>query len=262
METPLFAILGANLALIAGSMGLVWLLSLAIRDASIVDVFWGLGFVLVAWSSFALGEGRAPRQWLCVVLTTLWGMRLGAYLAWRNLGHGEDRRYVAMRRRHGDRFGLVSLYSVFGLQGVVMFVVSLPVQVVQAIPGPARLGAWDLAALALFGIGFAFECIGDWQLARFKAGPANTGRVMDRGLWAWTRHPNYFGDCLVWWGLYCIVLPTPVAWAIVSPMLMTVFLLRVSGVALLERRLVRHKPDYADYVARTSAFVPWPPRRG
>jgi len=167
-----------------------------------------------------------------------------------------------MRRRHGERFGLVSLGTVFGLQGVLQWFVALPVLVAILVPGERPLGALDALGFALYAVGLAFESIGDAQLARFQADPANRGRVMDRGLWRYTRHPNYFGDSVAWWGLFAIACATPYGIAtIASPALMTFLLLRVSGVALLERSLVRTRPAYREYVARTSAFFPRPPRR-
>jgi len=255
---PVFA---ASAAAVALAMLALWLWSLAIRDASIVDVFWGAGFVLVAWVAFALGDGDAGRKLCAAGATTLWGLRLAGHLAWRNHGAGEDPRYVRMRRHHGDRFWLVSLATVFGLQGALMLVVSLPVQVAQAVPGPP-VGPIDLAGLALVAVGLFFEAVGDAQLARFRADPANRGRVMDRGLWRYTRHPNYFGDAVVWWGLGLLACAVPWGFlALGSSALMTFLLLRVSGVALLERGLRRSKPGWDDYVARTSAFVPRPPAR-
>lgn len=258
--------LGSVLATTAGvtcvAMLTLWCASLLLRDASIVDVYWGPGFAVIAATAWLVSDGGDPaRGLLVVVLTGLWGLRLGGYLLWRNWGAGEDPRYRAMRRRHGSRFAFVSLATVFALQGVLMWLVSLPVQVVQA-SGAAPPGVLDAVGVLLFATGLAFEAIGDLQLARFKADPANAGRVMDRGLWAWTRHPNYFGDCLVWWGLFAIALATPAGpWTLLSPVLMTFLLLRVSGVALLERSIAKRRPEYRDYMARTPAFVPRPPRR-
>ena len=253
----------ASAGAIAALMLATWLLSLALRDASIVDLVWGLGFVLVAWVAFAVGEGSEARRTLVVLLTTLWGLRLAAYLAWRNIGSGEDYRYEAMRRRHGDRFALVSAYLVFGLQGLLMWIVSLPVQAAMVPGSPSGLVVLDFVGVGLWCVGMFFEVVGDLQLARFKADPANSGEVMDRGLWRYTRHPNYFGDFCVWWGLYAIALATGDAWwAIVGPLVMTVLLMRVSGVPLLERHLARRRPGYEQYARRTSAFFPRPPRTG
>ena len=240
----------------------LWVVSLARRDASIVDLWWGPGFGLLATVAWLAGSAApGPRGALLLGLVWLWGLRLGGYLAWRNHGRGEDPRYAAMRRRHGDRFGRVSLATVFGLQGVLQWFVALPVLVAILVPGERPLGALDALGAALFALGLGFESIGDAQLARFKADPANRGRVMDRGLWRYTRHPNYFGDSVAWWGLFTIALATPLGvFTIASPALMTFLLLRVSGVALLERSLVRTRPAYRDYVASTSAFFPRPPR--
>ena len=253
----------ASAAVIAALMLATWALSLALRDASIVDIAWGLGFVLVAWVSFAVADGSDARRALVVTLTTLWGLRLAAYLAWRNAGKGEDYRYRAMRRRHGARFGLVSLYLVVGLQGLLMWIVSLPVQAAQVPDSPSGLVALDYLGIALWCAGMFFETVGDLQLARFKSDPANEGRVMDRGLWRFTRHPNYFGDFCVWWGLYAVALATGDAWwSVAGPLVMSVLLLRVSGVTLLERHMTRSRPGYDEYARRTSAFFPRPPRRG
>jgi len=255
-------LLATALATSAAAMLALWLLSLALRDASIVDIWWGPGFALIATVSWWLGSGGDPeRRALASILVALWGVRLGGYLAWRNLGHGEDPRYQAMRRHHGTRFPIVSLFTVFALQGSLLWFVSLPVQAVHVSSG-GPLGALDAVGTALVAVGLFFETVGDLQLARFRADPANRGRVMDRGLWRYTRHPNYFGDCCVWWGLYAIAAATPLGvWTILSPAAMTFLLLRVSGVALLERSIGKRRPEYADYVARTSAFLPKPPRR-
>jgi steroid 5-alpha reductase family enzyme len=244
---------------VAVAMIALWLVSLRLRDSSIVDIFWGLGFVLIAWVTLASTGGAGIRSWLAVGLTTLWGARLAGYLAWRNIGKGEDPRYTAMRRRHGDAWPMRSLFIVFGLQGVLLWVISLPVQAAVRAPAPASLGALDLAGAALTLVGVCFEGVGDLQLALFKKDPGNRGKVMDRGLWRYTRHPNYFGDFLVWWGLYAIAAAAGAWWTAFSPALMSFLLLRVSGVTLLEKSL-RARPGYDAYVRRTSAFFPWPPR--
>lgn len=255
-------VLLATLATTVALMLSVWLLSLAKRDASIVDIFWGMGFVLIAHVACVTGNGSSGRKLLVTSLVTLWGVRLAVYLLWRSWGQAEDYRYQAMRRQHGERFPWVSLYTVFGLQGALMWVISLPVQVAQASPVPADLTWLDGLATLLWVVGLLFEAVGDWQLARFKADPAQRGMVMNRGLWAYTRHPNYFGDAVVWWAFYLIALATPGGfWTAISPALMTVMLMRVSGVALLERKLVKTRPEYATYRQQTNAFFPWFPRR-
>jgi steroid 5-alpha reductase family enzyme len=252
----------ASGAAVGAAVLALWLVSLAIRDASIVDVFWGLGYVGIAWIAFALGDGDPGRRLAVTVGASLWGLRLAGHLAWRNHGAGEDPRYARMRSHHGPRFWIVSLATVFALQGALMLVISLPIQVAQAVAGPP-LGPLDGAGLALVVTGLGLETVADLQLARFRADPSQHGRVLDRGLWRYSRHPNYFGDAVVWWGLWLVACSVPWGlWTIVSPALMTFLLLRVSGVALLERGLARSKPGWAEYAARTSAFVPWPPRTG
>jgi len=250
----------ASAATISVCLILLWLLSLKLRDSSIVDIFWGLGFVIIGWVTFAGAGGVLSRRLLIASLTTVWGVRLSLYLAWRNLGKGEDPRYVAMRARHGDKWPLRSLFIVFVLQGALMFLVSLPIQVAQQAPTPPALGPLDALGAVLVLLGVGIESLGDLQLARFKAQPDNRGKVMDQGLWRYTRHPNYFGDFVVWWGLYVIALGTLSAWwTVVGPLLMSLLLMRVSGVTLLEKSLKR-RPGYDEYIRRTSAFFPRPPR--
>ena len=258
--TDLTTVLWVSAATAAGAMTLLWLVSLAVRDSSIVDIFWGAGFVLIAWVAFVTADGVEARRLLLVVLTSIWGLRLSAYLAWRNLGKGEDYRYTAMRERWGSRWWWWSLFQVFLLQGVLMWTVSLPVQAGQ-VPATPDLGWAALAGAAMWAVGMFFEGVGDLQMARFKADPANRGTVMDRGLWRYTRHPNYFGDFLVWWGLGTVAAEASGAWwSLVGPALMSFLLLRVSGVAMLEKTIGERRPGYAEYVRRTSAFFPRPPR--
>ncbi|MBI2167953.1 MAG: DUF1295 domain-containing protein [Actinobacteria bacterium] len=236
-----------------------WRIGIRLGRADVVDVAWGLGFVAVAWIVRASADGSPARQDLLVALTTIWGVRLAAYLAWRMRRTPEDRRYAAMRRRLGDRFDQVSLVSVFLFQGALMWVVSLPIQIGQVAETPEKIGVAGVFGVALFGVGMFFEAVGDWQLARFKAKPWNAGRVLDTGLWRYTRHPNYFGDFCVWWGIFFVAAATgPGTASLPSPVLMTVLLMKVSGVPLTERHLER-RPGYADYVARTNTFFPGPP---
>jgi steroid 5-alpha reductase family enzyme len=256
--------MATTMAVSAGALAVLmlatWALSLALRDVSIVDVVWGLGFVAVAWIAVATGDGDSARRVLMAVLTTAWGLRLAVYITWRKRRErGEDYRYVELRERHPERFWLISLGSVFLLQGALIWVVSLPLQVAAGQDDP--LGALDAVGLACWAVGVFFETVGDAQLARFKADPGHAGQVMDRGLWRYTRHPNYFGDFMVWWGLYLIALSTGAAWwTIVSPLVMSVLLIRVSGKDRLERGMAERRPGYGAYVARTSGFVPLPPR--
>ncbi len=239
----------------------LWLLSLPLHDVSIVDPGWGLGFVIVAWIAFVVGDGCLGRRLLLAVLVSVWGVRLCLYLVARKLrSPGEDPRYGEWRARHGARFPLVSLVTVFLLQGVLIWIVSLPVQ--GAAPRPPGLGVLDFVGVGVWAIGLLFEALGDYQLAHFKADAANRGQVMDRGLWRYTRHPNYFGDFTVWWGLYLIAASTGGAWwTVVGPLVMSLLLIRVSGKGHLEARMIE-RPGYAEYVARTSGFFPWPPRGG
>jgi steroid 5-alpha reductase family enzyme len=238
----------------------LWLASIRLRDVSIIDPFWGLGFVVIAWIAGLTTDGDMGRRLLLVGLTSIWGLRLFVYLLWRNRGKPEDFRYAAMRERHGSRFIWVSLGTVFVLQGVLMLAVSLPVQMGQ-IPATPGLGPLAVLGTAVWACGLACESIGDWQLARFRANPDNRGRVLDSGLWRYTRHPNYFGDFLVWWGLWLIAAET--GWGLLTipgPIIMSILLIRVSGVALLERDIGQRRPGYAEYVRRTSPFFPRPPR--
>ncbi len=239
----------------------LWLVSLAVRDASIVDMAWGAGFVVIAWIAYFLGGGAPHRRLLMAAMVTIWGLRLSLYLIRRNLGKEEDYRYQAMRKRHGARFPVVSLGSVFVLQAVIMWIVSLPVQAAQVAVLPEKLQWLDFVGIFVWSVGLFFEAVGDAQLASFKANAENAGKVMDRGLWRYTRHPNYFGDFMVWWGIYLVALSTTSAWwTFVGPALMSFFLMRVSGVPLLEKSLRAKRPGYDAYIARTSAFFPRPPK--
>jgi steroid 5-alpha reductase family enzyme len=255
-------LLGLNLLAAVGFMGGVWLLSLPARNASLADIFWGLGFVLIAWWSFALGGGYLGRKILLALLTTVWGLRLSLYIAWRNWGKGEDRRYQEWRAKRGESFWWVSFFTVFLTQAVLLWLVSLAVQLGQVSPTPAGLTGLDLLGILVWGAGFTFEAVADWQLARFKADPANRGKVMDQGLWAYSRHPNYFGESLIWWGLFLIALATPYGWyALISPVVITFLLLKVSGLVLLEKDIAERRPDYREYLETTSAFIPWFPKK-
>jgi steroid 5-alpha reductase family enzyme len=238
-----------------------WLLSLILKNASIVDIVWGLGFVITSWVLALTIDGDSTRQILLAVMVGAWGLRLGGYLAKRNIGHGEDWRYKAMRKKKGARFGLISLVTVFGLQGVLMWVVSLPVMFGNSDATPG-VGPLAVIGVMVWAVGLSFEAVGDWQLAKFKKDPNNAGKVMQTGLWSLTRHPNYFGDALLWWGIGIVGAETGTGVVgFIGPVVMTVFLLRVSGVPMLERSLMKRREGYAEYAARTSAFIPRPPKR-
>jgi steroid 5-alpha reductase family enzyme len=247
---------------ILGMMTVLWIISLAKRDASIVDSFWGLGFVLTAWLGFALSpQGFPERRLLIVLLVSAWGLRLALHILRRNWGKGEDFRYAAWRQEHGGAWWWRSFFQVFVLQGVLMWLISLPLLAGLHSPQPAALTLLDWLALPVWGMGFFFETVGDWQLERFKADPASRGKVLDHGLWRYSRHPNYFGDAAQWWAFFLPALATGAWWTFFSPLLMTYLLVQVSGVALLERSLAERKPGYREYMETTSAFIPWPPRR-
>ena len=250
-----------NLGVLEALLLAVWVISLRMRDASIVDIVWGPAFAVVGWVTFAAGDGLQDRRLLLAVLATAWGLRLGVHLARRNLGKGEDPRYAAMRKRRGDAFAVQSLYLVFGLQALLVWVVSMPIQAAGFTGATAALGWVDWLGAAIFVVGLAFEAVGDAQLTRFRNDPASAGRVLDTGLWRYTRHPNYFGDCLLWWGIGIIGLGAGAWWALVGPVVMTILLARVSGKPLLEQSMSKRRPGYDEYVRRTSGFVPLPPRR-
>jgi steroid 5-alpha reductase family enzyme len=255
-------LLALSAAGIVALMLATWLISLILRDASIVDIVWGLGFAVVALIGLLFGDGYGPRKILITGMTAAWGLRLAIYLFIRNAGKGEDFRYQRMRAHYGSRFGLISLFTVFGLQGLLMFVVSLPVQAAQAA-GPDHLTWLDAAGATVWLTGLLFESVGDWQLARFKADPRERGQGdgprtlgLDPPPQLLRRQPRVVGH-----------LPGrgepagPTLWVIVGPIVMTFLLVRVSGVALLERSLVKRRPGYDEYIARTSAFIPRPPRK-
>lgn len=239
---------------------LLWLLSLYLRDAGIADIFWGAGFVLVNWLAF-LRHPSAPSwaHWLLSGLVTLWGLRLSLHIFLRNRGRPEDFRYAAWREQHGRRWIWRSYLQVFLLQGGLLWLISIPLIAAHSLadrPSALLAGAGAL----VWAVGFFFEAVGDWQLARFKSDPANRGKLMTTGLWRYTRHPNYFGDAAQWWGFYLIAASLGAWWTVFSPLLMTFLLVRVSGVRMLEQSMSR-RPGYAEYMRRTSAFLPWFPRK-
>jgi steroid 5-alpha reductase family enzyme len=254
MIEPMLWGLGAGVALAMAT----WLASLSRRDVSIVDSAWPWLVWVPAAVTLLLWPTPGPRSVPVLVLAGLWALRLSAHITWRHRGQPEDHRYQAIRRRNQPHFGWKSLYLVFGLQALLAWIVALPL--LAAIMQPAPWSAVDLAGIALFAFGLAFEAIADAQLARFKADPAQRGKVMERGLWRYSRHPNYFGECCLWWGLWLLSATAGTWWTVLSPLLMTVLLLRVSGVTLLEADISARRPGYGEYIRRTSAFVPWRPR--
>jgi steroid 5-alpha reductase family enzyme len=252
-----------TLIIVVCTLGL-WALSIKLRDVSFVDSWWPLGMVVLALASYVETGGSGPHALLLTALCTLWGVRLGGYLFWRWRKQGADPRYEEMlghaQTVRGWSFAKSSLLLVFALQAPLQLIVALPVQLGQLSPTISLRGlAWSGVILAVFG--FVFEALGDWQLAAFKADPANKGQVMDRGLWRYTRHPNYFGEACFWWGLYLIAAETGIgAWSIPGPILITVLLTKGSGVPTVEGRMKGKRPGYDDYVRRTSGFIPWFPK--
>jgi steroid 5-alpha reductase family enzyme len=247
-----------GLPVLLGIALLGWSVSVPLHNVSIVDSLWSLKFLAVGATWAAASPAGGPRRPLVLVLLAVWALRLAIHITWRNRGHGEDRRYEAIRRNNEPGFAWKSLYIVFGLQALLAWIIALPL--VPALSSAAPLGALDALAALAWLTGLACEAGGDWQLARFKADPANAGRVMDRGLWRYTRHPNYFGDFCVWWGFGLFGLAAGGWWGLVGPLLMSVMLLRVSGVTLLEKDIAERRPAYADYIRRTNAFFPGRPR--
>lgn len=242
--------LGAGALLAAAT----WVASLPLRDVSIVDSGWGF-LVLLPALVMAAALPAGPRAALLLGLAGAWALRLSAHIFWRHRGQPEDRRYQAIRRRNEPHFQWKSLYLVFGLQAVLAWIVSAPLM--AAVASPAPWNALDVAGFALSAFGLAYEALADLQLARFRQDPRNWDAVMDRGLWRHSRHPNYFGECCLWWGLWLVAAAADAWWTLPSPLLMTVLLMKVSGVPLLEPDLGRRRPGYAEYVRRTPAFIPW-----
>jgi len=236
---------------------LLWLLSLRLRDASIVDIFWGPGIAVVVDLVVWLGHAGGERTSVVLLLVNLWGARLAAHIWSRH--KGEDRRYAAMRRKFGGNWWWISLPQVFLLQAILIWFIPSPL-VAAVLYGHRPLLWLDYLGIGLAAFGLVFEAVADFQLSAFRADPANQGRVMDRGLWAWSRHPNYFGETALWWGFFAIGFSAShMWWLILSPLLLTFLLLQVSGVTLLEDGIENRRPGYAAYKQRVSAFIPWRP---
>ncbi len=263
---PIAQLLALNLGVTVVCFLVLWRIAVALKDVSFVDGYWAFGMVVLAWASFLETGPPTPRKLLLAGLCTVWGLRLGLHLFLRWRWHGPDRRYADMlgkaRAERGWSFAKASLFLVFAPQAPLQVFVCLPVQLGQVATAPQGLGplAWIGVTLSLTGI--AFESLGDWQLARFKADPHSKGRVLDTGLWRYTRHPNYFGDACLWWGLWLVAAETgPGLWALPGPLFLTFTLMRWSGAPIVENHLRDSRPGYEDYVRRTSGFVPWPPRK-
>ena len=247
---------------ILGLMTLLWLVSLALRNSSIVDIFWGTGFVIVTWVAFLLTPtGFGPRKLLLDVLVTIWGLRLTLHILTRNWGKPEDFRYQVWRKEAGASWWWRSYFKVFFLQGILLWIVATPLLAAQVGSQPKQLIWLDYAAIPVWLVGFTFEALGDWQLVRFKGNIANKGKVLNTGVWRYTRHPNYFGDATQWWAYYLVSLAAGGWWTIFSPLIMTSLLLRVSGVSMLEKSLKDTKPGYKEYIETTNEFIPWFPKK-
>lgn len=255
------ALLGWNVALVFGLMTALWLVSVRLRDASIVDPWWSISFLVVTVHT-VVRTSVTPAKVLLLILVGTWSLRLWLHLLVRSRGTSEDPRYANFRRRYGpDRYWWISLFQVFLLQGTLALLISAPLQLAASAPPPDRITAIHLVGLVIFSVGFLFETIADRQLQSFRRDPANAGKVLDTGLWRWSRHPNYFGEAVLWWGFWLFALGQPFGWATaLAPALMTFLLLKVSGVTMLDAHLKSSKPGYDDYVRRTSGFVPRPRR--
>jgi len=250
------------LAAILTMMTVLWIVSIPVKNVSIVDLFWGFGFVVVCSVYFMLTEGFETRKILLLILVILWGMRLSLHLTWRNLGKGEDFRYQKFRKDYGEhRYWWVSFFQTFLLQGILMWLVSMPLLGAQYHGENNHLNVFDFLGVFVWLTGFIFEAGGDLQLARFKADSANKGKVMDKGFWHYTRHPNYFGDAAVWCGFALICIAAGSYIPITGAVLMIALIIKVSGVSLLEKKLKVSKPEYMEYMKKTNAFIPWFPKK-
>ena len=237
-----------------------WVVSLVNNDVSIVDSLWSLMFLLAAILYSLFSAELGPRALLVLGMVVIWSIRLSLHITLRNHGKGEDRRYQQIRANNEPGFRFKSLYIVFGLQAVLAWIISMPL--LLAINSTSPLSLLDAAGAGLWLVGMAFEAVGDFQLLRFKRNPANRGRVLERGLWRYTRHPNYFGEATLWWGYYLLAVAAGGVWTVFAPLLMTLLLLKVSGVALLEKDIQERRPGYREYIERTNAFIPGPPKAG
>jgi steroid 5-alpha reductase family enzyme len=239
---------------------LLWAVSVARRDVSLVDIFWGPGFLVATLIAWWRGGQASAWHHLLLAMVAVWALRLAAHIAWRGRGHGEDRRYAAMRKKNGSRFWWLSLFTVFSLQATLVTILCAPLAIVQLRPVVHPI--WCLAGCVAWTVGFLFEAVADAQLLAFQRDPASRGRVLDSGLWRYSRHPNYFGEALLWWGFGAFALGVAGgAWTLYAPLVTTFLLLRVSGVPMLEAGMASRRPGYREYVERTSSFFPRPPRR-
>ena len=251
-----------TLLLVFGAMTVLWLYSVYLRNASIVDIFWGVGFVLITFYLFLFSETTSLRKSILLFLVTVWGLRLSIHLFIRNVGKPEDFRYQKFRKDYGEhRYWWVSYFQVFLLQGILMVLIASPLVGVFVSDEIIPLNIFDYLAIPLWIIGISFEAGGDYQLAKFKNNHSNKGEVLSSGFWKYTRHPNYFGDAAVWWSYALFAIAVQQYWYVSGAILMTYLIIKISGVAMLERSLLADKPAYKDYVEKTSAFFPWFPKK-
>lgn len=243
-------------------MIVLWLISIPLKNVSIVDIFWGIGFIVANVIYLCLDDEWQIRDTIVFILVLIWGLRLSIYLLIRNYGKPEDYRYQEFRRFYGEqRYWWLSFFQVFLLQGALITIISLPLLGISTYSDSESLNIIDYLAIIVWIIGFLFETLGDYQLAKFKSNPLNKGKVLDKGLWRYTRHPNYFGDAAIWWSYGLFSIAAEAYWQVIGSLIMTYLIIRISGVSLLERSLTEQKPEYKDYIERTSSFFPWLPKR-
>lgn len=243
-------------------MTLVWIASVFLKNASIVDPFWSIGFIVAGVTYYFNTDGFYLRKNIIVVLLIVWGLRLALYLGWRNIGKPEDYRYQQFRKDYGpERYWWFSFFQVFLLQGFLLWLISIPLLTAMYFGSNISLGIFDYIGIFLWSLGFIFEAGGDFQLAKFKSKPENKGKLLTSGLWKYTRHPNYFGDATLWWGFGMFSISVGSYLPLLGPLLMSLLIIKVSGVAMLERTLKHTKPEYKDYIERTNAFFPWFPKK-
>jgi len=243
-------------------VSLLWLISIFIKNVSIIDIFWGTGFVIVNAFYMLMCDELDLRKQILLILVTIWGLRLSIYLAWRNIGKGEDKRYIEFRQKYGEkRYWWFSFFQVFILQASLIMIVSLPLLGVATGRQTEGLILLDYIAIALWIIGISFEAGGDYQLSRFKRNKSNKGKVLNTGFWKYTRHPNYFGDTAIWWAYALFSIAAGSYWNVIGTVIMTLLIIKVSGVALLEKGLNETKPQYREYIEKTSSFIPWFPKK-
>ena len=242
-------------------MTILWVLSVILKNVSIVDIFWGFGFVMLCWFYYFQTDGFILRKTILLTLVTIWGLRLSLYIGWRNWGKDEDYRYQEFRQKYGKKYWWFSFFQTFLFQGILMILISAPLLGAQISSSRGSLNIFDFFAIAFWIVGFTFEAVGDIQMARFKSNPTNKGKVLNTGFWKYTRHPNYFGETAQWWGYGLFSVAAGNYIPVLGSILMTLLIIKVSGVALLEKSLKDKKPKYRDYIEKTSAFIPWFPKK-